>query len=189
MNYEPGAIYSLKQRIFFPSRFGSTQNIIMTQGLESLVKILNYCDYLLKFSDQDKNVIHTNSDMVCDIVRDLCFHLGFVSLILLDDSKKRKKESSFAYKLRQERVSFLLSKFQKNNFTPEILSNRDIRNSFAHIDEYLADSLSAEPDIGWYFNLVSSNRMNNIPEGISKIKYFNSYIINEWKVPLSCTQL
>jgi HAD superfamily hydrolase (TIGR01509 family) len=152
------------------------------QGVKSLVKVLNYCEFLISFSNREGNLVYADGEEITDAVRDLCFHSGLVSLILLDDSGKRHKESKYAYKLRSERVSFIGDMLTRNGSKPEILLNRDIRNSFAHIDEKLADILSYESDIGWNFNYVSTNKMNNKPEGISKIKYFNSYIISEKRI-------
>jgi hypothetical protein len=177
---EPAAIWSLR-KIVFDDEISLTQNVILTQGSSALQATINRIDSLAELGPREGNVMFVNSN-IAPILQDLCSQAGIATSTLFNNGNKSRFESDLAYKLRVERIAYVKKLCDEQNFKPETLTDREIRNSLIHIDERLADILTNEKYVGWFIDHVASIRNSFEPiEGIT-IKYCRSYIHNENKI-------
>ena len=177
---EPAAIWSMN-RIVFDEEISLTQNVILSQSSSALQATISRIDSLAKLGPRTGNNVFLNYD-VSPILQDLCSQAGIASSILFNEGNRSRFESPLAYKLRIERVEYVKKLCDEQNFKPSTLTDRELRNSLIHIDERLADILTAEKNVGWFIDNVTSIRNSFEPiEGI-EIKHCRSYIHNENKI-------
>lgn len=179
---KPAAIWSLS-RIVFDDNIDLTQNVILSQGSSALIATVDRIDQLqnyIKKSPLENTAIDRG---IAPILSDLCAQAGIASTILFHNWPKGRFESEFAYKNRIQRIKYVEKFCNEQNFIPETLINREVRNSLTHIDERLADILTKDPNIGWFIDTAINNRDEFIaPNGISSIKFCRCYVINENKI-------
>ncbi len=180
---QPAAIYSTNQ-VIFDRELSDTQNLILFQGFSALEATCFRIDYLYKLcGPKEGNKLFTGRD-IPTLLQDLCAQAGIASQILFNDNpNKYRNESKIAYELRHERVEYVNRFCVDQQFRPEILTDREIRNSLTHIDERLPDILTQEDGIGWFIDYAASIRSAfPKPEGINEFKYCRSYVHNESKI-------
>lgn len=92
------------------------------------------------------------------VLSDLCYQAGLVSTILFNDGKKGHKESNTAYDLRSERVRIVRDLCAAAGVDPATLKDRGVRNALTHLDEYLADALRRDANVGWAIDMALERR-------------------------------
>jgi hypothetical protein len=180
---EPASIYSLRQ-IVFDREISNVQNVILTQGSSALQATLARINFLFEIcGPKEGNKVFTDQN-IAPVLQDLCAQAGIASQILFNGNPhKSRLESQTAFELRLERFEYVKNLCNEQNFAPEILTDREVRNSLTHIDERLADILTEEEGIGWFIDYAASIRNSfNKPDGVKEIKYCRSYVHNESKI-------
>jgi len=180
---KPAAIYSLR-KIVFDKDIDDVQNLILTQGSSALSATFQKINYLFNVcGPQEGNKVFMDSS-IAPTLQDLCAQAGIASQILFNGNPhKSRLESQQAFDLRIERFNYVKNLCDSQGFNPNILLDREVRNSLTHIDERLADILTKDHGVGWFIDYVASTR-NSFPkpEGITEIKYCRSYVHNEGKI-------
>jgi len=181
---EPSAIYCPSRRVIFDREISNVQNLILVQGSSALSATLERISYLNQICGPKEGNKVFKDQRIPPILQDLCAQAGIASQILFNgNSHKSRYESETAYKLRMERIEYVKRFCDDQNFTPEILTDREVRNSLTHIDERLADILTEKEGIGWFIDYAASIRSSfTKPDGIKEIKYCRSYVHNENKI-------
>jgi hypothetical protein len=174
---EPSAIWSTSLQVF-DQTLGTTQNVILSQGrfaLQALVRRIDYLHEMLKHMPSLKDA-YVHPDIPATLT-DLCNQQGIASTILFNDGPRQRKESVKAHKLRLERIAYV--KHWTKNVPIKILSNRKVRNSLIHIDEYIADAFD-KPKTGWLVDsaIGSRTQFTAAQHGIG-IDFCRSYIASE----------
>ncbi len=181
---EPAAIWSLQQ-VILDKDLGTTQNVILHQARYALGAVASRIHHLSQIcGPRVGNKMFVNQS-IPSILQDLCSHAGIASNILFNGNQRKTNfESETAYNLRMERFQYVQTKCEKANFQPILLKDRDIRNALLHIDEKLADILTAKENVGWMIDQVSSTRMSDyqVEGGQIEVKFCRSYIHNEGKI-------
>lgn len=178
---QPAAIWSLK-RVVFDKEINLTQNVILTQASSALVATVNRIDQLYRFIIGGPLTNVAIDTGIAPILSDLCSQAGIAATILFNKGPKGRLESEVAYNLRLERKEYVEKFCTQQNFIPETLTNREVRNSLTHIDERLADILTKDSNVGWFIDTAINKRDEFVaPIGIS-IKFCRCYIISENKV-------
>jgi hypothetical protein len=157
---EPSAIWSINNQLF-DRNISITQNVILSHGrfaLQALVRRIDRLYELLQFMPGLKGA-YVHHDIPSTLT-DLCNQQGIASAILFNDGPKQRLESDKAHKLRLERIAYV--KHWTKDVPIKILSNRKVRNSLIHIDEYIADAFS-KPKTGWFIDGAIDRRNQYTP--------------------------
>jgi hypothetical protein len=152
---EPAALWSLRAVVFDKS-ISPTQNVILCHAWVALDAIINRIDHLRELVAAHPNFIdfHPHPE-ISSTLSDLAFQQGLASTILFNDAPRGQRESSAAYKLRLSRLAYVRQKCA--NIPISVLTNRQIRNSLVHIDEYLVREM-AKPKTGWLVDSAIARR-------------------------------
>ena len=171
---EPAAIWS-PILIVFDTALSNTQNIILAQGRQALVTLVQHIDQVHELLTSSP-VLDTSVDpRLGPLLSDLCNQQAVASTILFDDIE-RTKENAAAKALRAERVAYVKLHSRGQNIT--VLNNKKVRNSLAHIDEYLASALRRQ-NTGWFIDVAIARRDQFVaPNGIL-IGFCRCYIASE----------
>jgi len=172
---EPIGVWSAR-KITTNRAISVTQNIILSYARDALETIIRRIDWVHKnttLGEDDNAVI--NPDL-SPILSDIVFHQGVVSLILFSAGQQRNRESPTAYQSRLERTTYVAQRCATLNLSA--LTSRAVRNQLAHLDEYLADNLSA-PDTGWFIDVAVNKRDEWGHPNVPHIKFCRCYIISE----------
>jgi hypothetical protein len=174
---EPSAIWSVR-RVVFDDSISHTQNVILSHAWVALDAVINRIDRLHELVAMHPNFInfHPHPD-IPSTLSDLAFQQGLASTVLFNDGTKGQRESGAAYKLRLSRVVYVKQKCA--NITVSLLTNRKMRNSLTHIDEYLVREM-ARPNTGWLVDSAIGRRDQFAPQKPDIVVAFcRTYISSE----------
>jgi hypothetical protein len=146
---EPSAIWSM-HLVVFDQSLSLTQNVIMSHARLAVQALIERIDRLhaLVASFPRLTNMYPHRDIPATL-SDLCFQQGIASTILFNDGARGSKESSSAYKLRLSRIAYVQAKCA--SISTAVLSDRKVRNSLTHIEEYLAKAMKKERT-GWFID-------------------------------------
>lgn len=179
--HNPISLYSYRL-INFDADISLTQNVILTQGSTALASTINLIEKLKLLVNDGPITNAYFSPEIPNTLSNLCYQAGLASTILFNDSKRGSKESAISFKLRTDRVAYVKHWCDIQSIDTPTLKNRGIRNALTHIDEYLADALTAESNVAWYIDMaIESRNQFETPSGIST-KFCRSYIKDENKI-------
>jgi hypothetical protein len=102
--------------------------------------------------------VHTHPD-IPSIITNICMHQGIASTVLFDDSE-RGKEKLTTYNMRRERVKYIADRCA--HLKLNVLRDRKVRNSLAHIDEYIIKHMAVE-NTGWFIDCAIAKRDEFLP--------------------------
>jgi hypothetical protein len=178
---EPAAIWSV-QRIIFDDDVSLTQNVILSHGREALKAIVRGVVTLAEISATGPLVNSCSDPRLPSLISDVCYQAGLASTILFNTVRKGRQESSFAYRLRQERVEYVKTLCDDQNVEIRTLLNRDVRNALTHIDERLADILTEEENVGWFIDTAIDPGNKQIPPDGIEVKYCRCYDLRNHRI-------
>jgi hypothetical protein len=175
---EPSAIWSLRQ-IVTDNSISTTQNVILSYARNSLHTMIRNIDRVHQQTkvEGDNHIVY--GEDLPSLLSDIVFHQGLASTLLFRDGPKGNGESQKAFASRSERAAYVAQKC--DGLSLDALKNKKVRNSIAHLDEYLVEELAAE-STGWWIDTVQSRRdMFTAPNNL-KVAFCRSYIIGEDKL-------
>jgi hypothetical protein len=162
--------------IVFDRSIGVTQNVILSHAriaLQALISRIDHLHELVATTPRWTNM-HPHPEIPSTLT-DIASQQGIASTILFDDVR-RAKENERDYKVRQNRISYVKSHCAC--FPTAGLSNRKIRNSLTHIDEYLISAMK-KPNTGWFVDCAIIRRDEFIPPNGLQIGFCRTYISSE----------
>ncbi len=178
---QPAAIWSMN-RIVFDKDINLTQNVILTQGASALIATIDRIEQLHNFIKSSPLTNAAINRGIAPILSDICAQAGIAATILFHKGSKGRLESEFAYLLRVQRIQYVEKFCTEQNFSPKILTNRDVRNSLTHIDERLADILTKDSNIGWFIDTAINSQDEFVAPKDITIKFCRCYVISENKI-------
>ncbi len=177
----PNGVYGFR-RIIFDQNISTTQNIILIQGADALLATIRLIENVRKLVDESPLKNAYISPDIPFTLSNLCYQAGLASTILFNGSAKGYKESKLSFKLRIERVNYVNHLCKTQGLETPTLKSRSIRNALTHIDEYLADALTAEPNVAWFIDTAIESRDQFEPISGLKTKFCRAYIKDEDKI-------
>jgi hypothetical protein len=153
--------------------------VILSYARDALTTVIARIDRLyqiVKPPDMKLPIAVVVDAEVPPLLTDLIYHQGLASLLLFNDSPKSRSENGAAYKSRTERAAYVKERCKK--ISTQLLSNRKVRNSLTHLDEYLVKELARE-NTGWFIDVVVVRRNEFKPQRAVNVRYCRSYIMEE----------
>ena len=172
--HQPAAIYGFQLLNLEECPLSLTQKVILSHAREALSGCVDRIGQLRSYVANSPLKNASFDSRIHTLVSDICYQAGVASTILFT-RKKSKNASKTSRDLAKERYEYVQRICQQAGLNCPTLRNREIRNALTHIDERLADAMTADPGIGWFIDVAFEPELSQKHREISEHRYCRCY--------------
>ena len=172
--HQPAAIYGFQLLNLEGCPLSLTQKVILCHAREALSGCADRIGQLRSYVATSPLKNASFDPRIHTLVSDICYQAGVASTILFTRDKP-KNTSETARNLAKERYDYIQRICQQAGLNCPTLRNREIRNALTHIDERLADAMTADPGIGWFIDVAFEPDLLQKHREISEHRYCRCY--------------